>query len=146
MTSKPLQITDLVPKETTFTLSDFEGETYTLCRWSLRVRTWATNKYTSEGLHEIFSKQKINEIAEMAYFMLKEKNKFPSLEIFLEHVNTVQDQVNVMLALLGAIGIGEPEIEQLSANLPKPPVKEEPNDPNAKSPKSKKTGAKSLTP
>lgn len=115
----PIALEDLVPKESTFTLSTMPGATLTLCRWSLRVRSWATAKYTPQGVKEIFEKQKIEEIADMAYFMLKEKELLTTKEEFLEQICTVRDQVNVIKALLAAVGIGEPEIKKIDDALAK---------------------------
>jgi hypothetical protein len=142
MQTLPLRLQDLSPKETTFFLSTQPDKTFTLCRWSLRVRAWAMDKYTPEGLKDIFEKQKIVEIADMAFFMLKEEGAFISQDDFLDAICTIQDQINLITALLGAVGIGEPEIEKINAAFEKAKT---PN-PNQPSPKSKKTGAKSLTP
>jgi len=144
MNNTPLNLLDLVPRESTFTLAALPDKTFTLCKWSLRIRAWAKSKYTSEGLKNIFEKQQIEEIAEMAYFMLKEKDDFKSLDDFFDAICSVQDQVNVIMALLGAVGIGEPEIKAIDDSLRKKEV-DEPQNPNVKSSK-KKIGAKSLTP
>jgi hypothetical protein len=140
METIPLKLQDLVPKESNFSLSTIPGKTFTLCRWSLRVRAWALEKYTPMGLKNIFEQQKIIEIAEMAFFMLKEKDVFPSQDAFFDSVVTIQDQINLITAVVGTVGIGEPEIKKLNEALGAPP------GPNEKSPKPKRTGAKSLTP
>ncbi len=147
----PLNLHDLVPKKVTFHLSTMpEDQTQTrtnltLCRWSLRVRAWATEKYTSAGIQDIFVKQEIGAIADIAWFMLEEKALFPKgKEDFLDSVASIQDQINIMKALLGSLGIGEPEIEKINAKLPQPESADS-TAPKKKAP-SKKTGAKSLTP
>ncbi len=114
MKNFPLNLDDLVPREVTFTLSDDANKPITLGRWSLRVRAWATEKYTPEGLKEIFEKQKIEEIADMAFFMLKDKTQFSNKDAFMEAIVTIRDQITVIKALLGTVGIGEPEIEKLT--------------------------------
>lgn len=122
MKSMPLKLMDLVPKETQFKLSDYPDKEFTMGRWTLRVRQWATDKYTPKGIERIFKTQQINEIADIAYFMLAEKDKkefFKTKDEFLEHVVTIQDQVNVIMALLAGVGIGEPEIEKLNQALQK---------------------------
>jgi hypothetical protein len=139
----PFKLEDLVPKETSFTLSTAPGKTFTLCRWSLRVRVWAKEKYGSDQLKTIFEELRIDEIADMTFFMLKDKEQFPGgKDEFLDLVTTTQDQINVVTALLGAVGIGEPEIKKIKDSMA---PKGETPDPKIKSPK-KKTGAKSLTP
>lgn len=116
----PLNLQDLTPKETTFVLSDFPNEKFTLCRFTLRVRAWVLERYTSKELQGIFEDQKINDIALISYFMLKEKEKFPTLDSFLDAIVTIQDQISVMKALLGSIGIGEPEIQQINKSIAEP--------------------------
>lgn len=147
MNTFPIRLEDLVPKETAFELSQMPGQKLTLCRWSLRVRAWATAKYTPQGVKDIFEQQKIEEIADMAFFMLKEKDVFGGLDSFLDNIITIQDQIAVIKALLGAVGIGEPEIQQISEAVGDPgkAKKVDPTDPKPKAPK-KKIGAKSLTP
>lgn len=138
----PLNLADLKPQGAAFKLSPYPEQTFNLCPWSLRIRAWAQLKYGPAGLQEIFAKQQIVEIGEMAYFMLKEKEFFKTQDAFLDGVQTVQDQINLMKALLQTIGFGEPEIAQLEKSLPKetPPPK-----PKAPVKKSKRIGAKSLT-
>ncbi len=135
----PLNLADLSPIEAAFELSGRKAP-LTLCRWSLRVRAWAVAKYTSEGLDQIFRKQDISAIADMAYFMLKEKDQFKSQDDFLDAICSIQDQINLIKALLQSVGIGEPEMQKIAASLPKP---SEPEAPVKK--KRAKTGAKSST-
>lgn len=141
MDKMPLNLMDLVPKETEFTLSSDPAKKITLCRWSLRVRAWAIAKYTSQGLKEIFEQHKIDEIADMAFFMLKDKELFKSKDDFLDAIVTIQDQVDLIKALLGAVGIGEPEFKKIDEAMAKAGGAP---GPLAKSPK-KKIGAKSST-
>lgn len=148
MKTLPIDLMDLVPQDSPFKLSTRPEETFTLCRWSLRVRSWAVKQYGAEGLQTIFNEQRIQEISEMAWFMLKEKDKFPPtkeltpFECFQESITTVADQLAVIKALLAAVGIGEPEIDKIQKAIGEGKI-----DPNALSPKlKKKTGAKSSTP
>ena len=143
MDNMPLSLFELSPQEATFSLSGENGKTFTLCRWSLRVRAWASSKYTNEGLKQIFTEQKITEIAEMAFFMLKEKDQFKTQDDFFDAIVTIQDQINIIMALLKSIGIGEPEIQKINDSLPK----ETPAPPKAAAPiqAKPKIGAKSLT-
>ena len=68
---------------------------------------------------------------------------FDPLELRRKNAVGRGDMLPTGVILTGAVGIGEPEIEKINAALPE---KEKPTDPNFKSPKQKKTGAKSLTP
>ena len=143
MENIPLNLADLSPQEAVFTLSTKPGQTFTLCRWSLRIRVWASSKYTSQGLQEIFTKQMIEEIADMAWFMLKDKPAFNnSQDTFFDSIVNVQDNINVFKALLQTVGIGEPEIKNIEAAMPKGTPSPKPKAPAKKN---KRTGAKSLT-
>lgn len=120
MSQVPFDLTTLMPKETSFQLSSFKDKKFTLCRWSLRVRAWASEKYTSEGLKDIFEKLKIVEIADLVWYMLKDEDKAffnKDSNFFLEQVVTTGDQLQLINALLGAVGIGEPEIKQIKQSL-----------------------------
>jgi hypothetical protein len=114
----------------------------TLCRWSLRVRSWAITHYGAERLAEIFKTQNLIAMGEISYYMLKEKELFPTLDAFLDAVCTPKDHLNMVAAMLGTLGIAEPKIEEIreamkDANAPK-------QKPQRK--KKKPIGAKSLTP
>lgn len=137
MKNFPLNLDDLVPREVTFYLSDNPTRPVTLCKWSLRVRAWATSTYTSKGLEEIFSKQKIEEIAEMAFFMVKDKTLFETKDAFFDSIVTVRDQINVIKALLTTVGIGEPEIEKITKAVE---AQEQKDVPDPKTKTKRKTG------
>lgn len=147
-----LNLMDLVPRKADFKLSKFEGKTFHLEAWSLYYRTIFTNKYGAEKLGLVFRDQRIVEIGEMAYEMLEEKEQFPELKDFLKAVESMEDQVGLIKALLATVGMGEPEIQKVAAeakrrgyNIPDPSgAKKEPVDPQQRSPK-KKIGAKSST-
>jgi hypothetical protein len=134
MKNFPLDLNDLVPKETSFQLSGFPDKTLTLCRWSLRVRAWAFDHYGPKDLQEIFEKQKMIQISQIAYFMLKEKDLVKSVEELQDAVITIQDQINLTKALLSSVGIGEPEIEKIDKAAKDLQAKAEgtpdPNDPS----------------
>lgn len=120
MSEIPFDLTTLMPKESHFILSTFPEKKFTLCRWSLRVRAWAVEKYSTEGLKEIFEKVKIGEIADLTWYMLKDEDKasFPKgYDDFLDSVVTTKDQIAIVNALLGAVGIGEPEIKKIKESL-----------------------------
>lgn len=132
----PLDLESLSPRESELVLST-QKDPIVLKVWSLRVRAWAFDKWGPAKLQEIFSKQQILPISEMAYFMLKDKDRFKTLEEFQEAICTVQDQVNLSKALLASVGIGEPEIEKINTMIEKDKSKAA-VDPNARGPKRKK--------
>lgn len=147
MEKLPLNLFDLEPRESTFTMPSVPDKTFTLSPWSLRVRAWAFDKFGAQNLDVIFKEQRISEIADIAYFMLKDKDVFPTKDSFLDAVRSLRDQLNLITALLGAIGIGEPEMKQIKDSIAANMKPEVPVDPKPQSPKAKKkTGAKSSTP
>jgi hypothetical protein len=145
----PLNIIDLVPKESKLRLERVPVD-LTLRHWSLLVKEWAKKRFGGpENLQLIFAEQRIVEIAELCFFMLKDESKkhfedatgTPSLDKFLDSIASVKDQIAIQKALLATIGIGEPEFEQLEKSLPQGAT--ESADPKPQSPK--KIGAKSST-
>lgn len=138
-------IFSLVPKEVEFELSSHPGKKIWLNKWSLRVREWAKDKYTAAGLRVIFETHQIGEIADIAFFMLKDKEQFKTKDDFFEAILTLQDQLNVIKALLGAVGIGEPEYKKIQEAVDK--TMGQSAAPEKKSQKkTAKIGSKSLTP
>lgn len=142
MQNLPFRLEDLEPKETIFTLAgviDDQGNPrpLTLCRWSLRVRAWASAKFGGpEGLQAIFALKKIDQLTELAWFMLKDKSAFVErdgltpYEVFLDSISSVKDQLDLVKALMGTVGMGEPEVQKLAEG----PQGEAPS-PNEESPK-----------
>lgn len=132
-----LDLNDLSPKEAKFKLTDLPGKEFTLCRWSLRVRMWVMSQYTEKQVEELFSKHQINDIAKIAYYMLKEKDQFldekgqPTLDGFLDRILNMDDIVSVIRALLQSIGIGEPEVKKITEGADKTGQQ---SDPNVQSP------------
>jgi hypothetical protein len=146
----PLNIVDLVPKESTLKLERVPAE-LKLRHWSLLVKEWAKKRFGGpENVQVIFAEQRIVEIAELCFFMLKDQSKIhfqdasgtPSFDNFLDSIASVKDQIAIQKALLATIGIGEPEFEQIEKTIPKGAT--ESADPKPQSPK--KIGAKSSTP
>lgn len=137
MSKFPLDLASLAPQEATFTLSGLPDRTLTLCKWTLRVRAWAFDKYGPEKLREIFEKHLIIQISEITFFMLKEKDAFKTFEEFQDAVVSTADQLNLTKALLKSVGIGEPEIDKINADLEKKAgkAKKDKPDPNPASPK-----------
>lgn len=134
MAKVTLNFQDLIPVEKEFELSS--GKKYTLKKWSMRVKIWATERYTSQELEEVFHQWKVKEICELAYFMLKGDK--PTFDDFLESIVTPHDEYILGTALLATIGIGEVQIEtarQIEAERQK--EKEAQDDPNAESPNPK---------
>jgi len=133
MSKFPLDLNSLAPREVTFSLSGLPDRQLTLSKWTLRVRAWAFDKYGAEKLKDIFENHRIVEISEIAFFMIKEKNLFKSVEDFQEMVVTTADHLTLTKALLGSVGIGEPEIEKINADIEKKAQALAKSSPNPKS-------------
>lgn len=116
----PLQLTDLVPQNASFTLSTMPDnadearvEIHTR-RWSILVRKWAIEKFGAKVVQNAFSTLEINIISEIAFKMLSDESKklFKDQDDFLDKIVTIQDQLNLMTAISKNFGIGEPEMKK----------------------------------
>lgn len=147
-TIAPIDLMGLAPKQAEFRLGDYPNRHFTLCRWSLRVRAWAVEKYGTDKLNAVFTNLQIGEIADIAWFMLLEKDAFNGEFVkFLDSISSTQDQLNLINALLGSVGIGEPEIEKIMAAQAKAGGKQvpPPKPLNRASRRKNPTGPKSST-
>lgn len=143
-----LTIDDFSPRESTFVLTSAPDAPITLTPFSLRVRSWAMATFGADKLKDIFEKQKIEEIAKIAFFMLKDKTRFKSFDDFQEAILTPRDHLALITAVLGSVGISEPKLEEIRKAIePKKDAGEKKPDPKQERPKSKKNsiGAKSST-
>lgn len=116
----PLQLTDLVPQNATFTLSTMPDdkdaprtEIHTR-RWSILIRKWAIEKFGAKVVQNAFNTLEINIISEIAYKMLSDESRklFKDADDFLDKIVTVQDQLSLMTAISKNFGIGEPEMKK----------------------------------
>jgi hypothetical protein len=137
----PLQLTDLVPQNATFSLSEVLGADakpapLTLRRWSLRTREHAVKKYTARGLKLAFEKLEIGTLADLAFFMLDDESKkhFADVDAFLDKVVTMTDQIELIKAMAKTVGVGEPELKKISDALNPQKIESEPADPNFTAP------------
>lgn len=105
---------DLKPEEATFTLSEKPGVKLTLCKFSLRVQIWTHQHFGKERLEGIFTDRAIPEMAEIVYFMLKDKTEFPTLDAFMDGIVTQADRVSIISALMTSVGVSQPVIEKLA--------------------------------
>lgn len=108
-----LDINDFTPEKAELKLADKPGKTYTLNKVTLRRRIWIQNKFNEDKIREIFERNSLPEISEIAYYLLEEKTDFPTIEDFQDAVVTKQDFINLTKALLTTIGISEPALNKL---------------------------------
>ncbi len=107
-------------------------------------------------LKDILENQKLDEVGEIVFYMLREKEVFKvlpgedyqtDLEKFLDAVSSTQDQINIYMALIGSVGIGEPEMEKIKESLGEATTPGgEPDPKPAPTKTKKKTSGKSSTP
>ena len=131
-----LELNDLKPKEFSLELSEKPGKNYVLKKFSLASQVWLFERFGKDGAEGIFKNQNIPAISEIAYYLMKDKADFQSLESFREAIVTQQDKINLITALLATVGISQPVLDKLV---------EESKAGNAQSP-SQPTGAASTTP
>lgn len=132
-----LDLNDLRPQEAKLELSEHPGKTYVISKITLRVQIWLNERFGKEKISEIFTNASLPEIAEIIYYLVKDKTDFPTLPEFLDAVVTQQDRVNLMTAMMQSVGISQPLLKKLSED-------EAPASGNAPSP-SLPIGANSTT-
>ena len=90
-----LDLNDLKPEEATFTLSSHEGVTFTLKKFSLRAQLWMNERFGQYAIKGIFENQRLGEISELVFFLLKDKTVIKSVEELQESIVTTQDKVTI---------------------------------------------------
>lgn len=109
-----LDLNDLLPVEAPFELSN--GKKYTLKKFSLAVQIWMQQNFGGvDNIEAIFREQKLKEISEIVFYLLKEKGEFRTIEEFQEIICTQKDRVEILTALLKTIGISQPIMEQVTS-------------------------------
>jgi hypothetical protein len=106
-----LDLKDLLPEDSNLELS---GKQFTLNKMTLRGRIWMQKKFTEDKIKQIFSDLSFEEISEIAYFLLKEKDQVKSVEDLQDLVVTQQDRVNLIQSMMATIGLSEPVVKKLS--------------------------------
>jgi hypothetical protein len=113
-----LNFEDLIPQRAIFKLSTIEPKLI-LKPWSLKVRFWALKKYGQARLQEIMQNQSLEELCEIAFYMLEDESKslFKDFDHFTESIQQTSDILAVSMALLNTIGVSEPAIEEMRKEL-----------------------------
>lgn len=110
-----LDLNDLKPEEATFELTGKPGVKITLKKFSLAAQIWVRERFGADSdLKGIFENQKIPEISEIAFYLIKDKSLFKNIEDFQEAVLVQKDRIELLTAMLATIGISQPIIEHLS--------------------------------
>lgn len=109
-----LDLNDLCPETAKFQTSARPGESFTLNKVTLRTQVWLQKRFGKENIQGIFENQSIPDIAEIAYFLLQEKDKIKTLDEFLDLIVTHQDRINLLQAMLTTIGLSQPVIDKIA--------------------------------
>lgn len=112
-----LDLNDLQPQEATFQLSEHEGVTFTLKKFSLRAQLWLNDRFGADSIKGIFENQRLAEISEVVFFLLKDRTVIKSVEELQESVVTNKDRIAIMSALLKTIGISQPVMEKITKSV-----------------------------
>lgn len=114
-----LNLDDLQPSESSFTLSEYPGRVFVLKKFSLAARIW-TRKRFGDGLSDVFEKKDLAGLCEIAHNLLKDpKDKvlFPTFLAFAEAVMTTDDYQSISKALLQTVGIDDKLILEMAAKI-----------------------------
>lgn len=130
-----VNLEDLEPTDVEFELSQYPGKKFTLGAYTLRVQLWAAKTFGKEQLHQALIDRDAEILASLAYHVLKEKDLFKTYDEFLEGIRNFKDRSTLLNAILGTVGMSQPIMEKLAAQL-------EGNEP---APSEKLTGANSTT-
>lgn len=109
-----LDLNDLRPAESSLTLSEKPGKTYTLKKISLATQIWIRNRFGTEKIQGIFENQSLPEISEIAHHLIKDKTDFPTVESLQEAIVTQQDRINLLTAMMQTVGISQPILAKLT--------------------------------
>lgn len=120
---KAIDLHDLKPRTAQFELSEFPNKKLNLEKFSLLVQIWADERFGKDAIKDIFENSKIRYVSEFVYFLLKEKEEFPTLESFQAQIATQQDRINIMKALFETIGISQPVLDKMEKEILEKKVK-----------------------
>lgn len=114
----PFKLTDLKPQKTRFVISGHRDKTGELIPlyfkpFSLNAEIWMSDRWTPPAIHMIFEEVKMRELSELAHFLLEDKSDIRTVEEFREMVLGNDDKVELLRALMEAIGISRPLQEKI---------------------------------
>lgn len=114
-----LNLEDLVPQASSFSLDKFPGQAFKLGAYTLGVQIWVTNKYGKERWNDAVAKQDIEALAGLAYHVLDAEGRktFPTFEDFLNSVVTYGDRRELMNGVLTTMGLSQPVLKKATAQL-----------------------------
>jgi hypothetical protein len=158
---KQITLADICPQPGKFTLKS-TGKEYTLLPISIADQAWINERF-GKNLEQIFREVRSNEIAQIAYHQMDEQSKteFEPKEVTIHNEETgartktmiggwrlfaaqvagMGEMEGIFKALLHTIGVSQPLIEELEADMKAEELKKK-EDPSETRP----AGGESLTP
>lgn len=122
-----LKLEDLKHSEAHFTLSTKPGKQLTLRAFSLADKIWARQRFgEAEKINDLFSKQDMIAICELAHHLLVDKTEFPTFMDFAQMVQGPLDESAIYKALLETIGLSQPVIKKIAQEANAPEKKPKP--------------------
>ena len=119
MKNNGLKFEDLIPQESTFTLSEKQGKVYILKKFTLADQIWAKREF-GDRLQAILETVDLEGIAKLVFHLLKNKEEFKDELSFMEVIVTPQDKINILKALLATIGVSQPILDKLEKDILSP--------------------------
>lgn len=113
-----LNLDEMIPQDVHFELSKFPDRKFTLGAFTLRVQIWAQKTFKGRAdLERILSERPVDELSQLAWHTLKEKDAFKDYDGFLDSVVTFKDRNNLADAVLASVGLSQPVLEGIAKQL-----------------------------
>ena len=112
-----VNLDDLIPTDVDFELDRRPGEKFTLGAYTLRVQIWASKEFGKEQLQTAIHSKDAVILSQLAWHVLKQKDRFKSYDDFLDAFVTFKDRDTLMKTILATVGLSQPIIEKLAEQL-----------------------------
>lgn len=112
-----INLTDLEVADAPLKLSRFPDKVFTLGAYTLRVQLWAIKTFGEEKLQHSIQRRDIETLCQLAYHVLKEKDVFPTYDDFLDAIYSHTDRTALTDAVLHTVGLSQPVLQKLAADL-----------------------------
>lgn len=130
-----LTLTDLIPQQSTFTLSATGDKIHRLRPMNLEDHAWVLHTFGSqEEVQKVFTEMDWGQLSRLVYRLLIDKTPFASIQeetldengdaevvkvggsrLLFQSIRSLKEQIEVQTALLRTIGISQPIQEKLEA-------------------------------
>lgn len=114
-----LNLDDLAPTNVDFELSKYPGVKFTLGAFTLRVQLWLTKRFGEAAVQSAITGVDLTVVSETAYHVLDaiSKAEFKTVEDFQEAIVSFKDRHNLKKALLETMGLSQPVLDKIQAQL-----------------------------